>query len=145
MFLLQDMSLKLNKSEFSHTELLTTTIENHTEVTTMRKRILAQLVRNTIPSLSSMNTQSSKDKLSPKLDMFMKLYKNHNRELSHQLLGNRLLPKSLQFIRQDPRLTSRPLKLIQHMRSIESKEKSENKLSIKRFRMSTSNAVRLLE
>ena len=77
--------------------------------------------------------------------MFMKLYKNHNRELSHQLLGNRLLPKSLQFIIQDFRLTSRPLKLIQHMRSIESKEKSENKLSIKRFRMSTSNAVRLLE
>jgi len=75
----------------------------------------------------------------------MKLYKRHNREISHQPSGNRSLPKSLQFTRQDLRLTSRPLRLIQHTRSIESKERSENKLSIKRSRMSTSNAVRLPE
>lgn len=122
MFHLHDTLLKLtNKLEFSHTDLLTI-IENLTEVTTMRRRILAQLERSTTPSQSNMSMSLSKDKLYHRLNMSMKLFKS-KKEPFLQAFKNRLNLESLQFIRQSHKLTSRLLKHTQLTRSTEKQEK----------------------
>ena len=113
--------------EFSHTGplVLIKLPELLMEVTPMKKKILAQLVRNTTPSQSSMS-------------MFKP------REPHHQS-DSRFLKEELRSFSQNSRSISGTLNLTPCMRSIESKESKEKLPSTKRFKMSMESAVKLLE
>lgn len=110
--------------EFSHTGplVLIKLPELLMEVTPMRRKILAQLVRSTTQSQSSMSMSKPRE--------------------PHPQSDSRLLLEELRSFSQKSRSISGTLNLTQCMRNTESKESKEKPPSIKRFKMSMASAAR---
>ena len=146
--LAEDITQRLTQLVWNHiTEFSQTTNRpqrNSPMVGTItRRRTSVQLVRSiTLSQLSTSMSSGSTDKLGHhQLSMFMSkcLWKDLIRHMSR----SKWLREKLPWCKARLKLISRPHRLTQCTRSIESKESRERTPSTKRFRMSTLNVARL--